>query len=419
MVTNVISALNSVGRIVGPSDTLLVTDTGLIVTDGATRAVATGTGAIVVNHGLVMAKAVAVGDGGITATTGQVITNYGTIQSTGVQAMRWASTTVANVTLLNYGEISTTGASRSAISLDAGGNSITNHGTITSTTGVAIDILVGTAGRGNTITNTGLVSTGGNGDVAIDLDNGVDRVVNAGQIVGLIKLRGGADIYDGRGGHVSGSVIGGTGSDVYKIDDARTVIVEGAGGGIDTVEVSENYALGANVERLVLLGMATIGVGNDRDNRIAGTGGNNALYGGLGADDLRGYGGDDELRGGDGEDVLTGGRGLDLMYGGAGDDRFVFNSPLDSLASAPDVVSKFRRDGDHIDLRMMDANPNVPGNQKFSFRGTAEFTAPGQVRIVDDGADVRIEINLDADKGSEMEIVVEDLPTLSGADFLL
>ena len=44
-----------------------------------------------------------------------------------------------------------------------------------------------------------------------------------------------------------------------------------------------------------------------------------------------------------------------------------------------DVITDFnRREGDHIDVRAIDANPIVPRNQDFTFIGTDEFSARGQ-----------------------------------------
>jgi Ca2+-binding RTX toxin-like protein len=185
------------------------------------------------------------------------------------------------------------------------------------------------------------------------------------------------------------------------------------------VEISVSYALGNALENLILRGAAEVGTGNDLNNVITGNTVDNTLTGQLGDDWLRGLGGEDTLRGGDGDDVLEGGQGTDSLYGGAGDDRFVFSNRHDSVSSGPDVIGRFRRGGDQIDLRALDGNTELAGSQNFTFRGTADFTAAGQVRIVDDGVDVRVEINLDGDGGSEMEIVVEDMATLSASDFLL
>jgi hypothetical protein len=221
MTLTTITGANAGANNILAGNTLLVTATGVVAADGPLRGIILGQGAKLVNHGTIFADAVAVGAGGTNqATTGQFITNHGTIQSVSASALRWANGVASNVNLLNFGEISTIGPARAAISMDAGGNTITNHGTITSSTGVAIDILVGQAGRGSTITNTGLIATGKAAGIAIDLDTGADTVVNAGRILGNVALRGGADIYDGRGGHVTGTVAGGTGNDVYRLDSA-------------------------------------------------------------------------------------------------------------------------------------------------------------------------------------------------------
>jgi Ca2+-binding RTX toxin-like protein len=418
MTLTVISTVRQTGQSVSANSTLYVLAAGAVVVNGTTVGVSCGNGALVSNLGVIMAQNAALTDGGL-LTSGQRILNAGTILATTAAAVRFQNATATDLTLVNTGEISTTGAGKAAISLLAGGNVITNHGTISSATGLGINILLGDAGRGNTITNTGIISTGNAAGTAIGMDNAVDRVINTGDILGDIRLGGGSDIYDGRSGHVTGTVMGGAGNDTYRLSDANTVLGELSGGGVDTVVISVDYALGGQLERLVMAGNAITGSGNDLANTLTGNGRDNLLFGGLGEDTLQGGGGDDILRAGDGEDVLTGGRGLDVMYGGAGDDRFVFSSSFDSLSSGPDVVGKFRRGGDHIDLRTLDGNADVDGSQNFTFRGTGAFTAAGQVRIVDDGADLRIEINLDSDKGSEMEIIVQDMTTLSFADFYL
>lgn len=417
MAFTVLNTVQQTGQGVAAGGTLYILAAGAVVVNNAAYGVFCGNSALVSNLGVIMAENYALTGGVLTA--GQRINNGGVIHATGAVAVRFLNETATNLTLLNTGEISTTGAARAAISLNAGGNVIANHGTITSATGVAIDIHYGSAGTGNTITNTGIISTGSATGAAIDLDNAADQIINAGDIIGGIKLRGGNDVYDGRGGHVTGTVLGGAGNDTYKLSDAATVLSELAGGGVDTVVVSVDYVLGAQIERLVLAGNAILGGGNDLANTLTGNGRDNLLFGGLGDDTLQGGAGDDILRGGDGEDVLTGGRGLDVMYGGSGDDRFVFGTQFDSLGSGPDVVGKFRRDGDHIDLRALDGNTGAVGSQNFTFIGAADFTAAGQVRIVDDGADVRVEINLDSDGGSEMEITVQEVTTLAAADFFL
>jgi len=127
-------------------------------------------------------------------------------------------------------------------------------------------------------------------------------------------------------------MFGGTGDDVYYVDNSLDRVREYAGEGYDTVYSSiGECSLPANVEKLVLQGTATYGYGNDSDNviigdskyehyQLEGGGGNDWLYGNSGVDSLYGGDGKDVLFGGDGTDWLYGGAGGGLLEGGAGND---------------------------------------------------------------------------------------------------
>jgi Ca2+-binding RTX toxin-like protein len=80
---------------------------------------------------------------------------------------------------------------------------------------------------------------------------------------------------------------------------------EEADAGTDTVQALIDYALGDNLENLLLLGSANLsGTGNGDDNDITGNGGENLLLGKGGKDDLFGEGGRDDLEGGNANDDL-------------------------------------------------------------------------------------------------------------------
>jgi Ca2+-binding RTX toxin-like protein len=106
-------------------------------------------------------------------------------------------------------------------------------------------------------------------------------------------------------------LFGGIGNDLYIVSTGGDNLVEGLNQGIDIVWSSAPYTLDANVENLLLRGVAAInGTGNPLNNQITG---NNA------SNNLSGVAGNDTLSGKGGSDILT---------GGLGSDRFDFDTPL-------------------------------------------------------------------------------------------
>lgn len=110
------------------------------------------------------------------------------------------------------------------------------------------------------------------------------------------------------------------------------------------------------------------GVGADR---LDGGEGNDRLLGGTGTDTLLGGEGNDLIRGEAGHDRITGGLGRDKMWGGQGRDVFDFNAVKESKVGAQrDVIHDFRSGQDRIDLRDIDANTRLKGNQQFAWAGS-------------------------------------------------
>ncbi|MBD2101703.1 CAP domain-containing protein [Leptolyngbya sp. FACHB-261] len=135
------------------------------------------------------------------------------------------------------------------------------------------------------------------------------------------------------GGLGNDQLLGGVGNDTYIIDSAGDIANEGLGAGIDTVRAFVNATLRPNLENLALVGSATVGNGNDLNNRLTGNALNNVLNGGAGNDLLTGGAGDDRLVGGAGNDLLTGTapsvlgvNERDVLIGGGGADRFVLGT---------------------------------------------------------------------------------------------
>ncbi len=154
---------------------------------------------------------------------------------------------------------------------------------------------------------------------------------NAGR--NLLNGGEGADTLDGGAG--VDSMAGGEGNDIYVVDHASDMITEAIGEGMDEVQASITWTLGANTERLVLTGSSVInGTGNALDNGIIGNARTNRLMGGDGADTLNGDGSTDTLDGGNGHDLLDGGTGADSMAGGAGNDIYVLDNAGDAVTEA-------------------------------------------------------------------------------------
>jgi VCBS repeat-containing protein len=195
------------------------------------------------------------------------------------------------------------------------------------------DTVVEVAGGGN---DTVLAST--STTLAANVENlilsGTDDLSGTGNALNNgIRGNAGANLLDG--GLGADTMEGGAGDDTYIVDNSSDVVTEAAGEGIDTVRASANYALGANVENLVLTGTANImGVGNAGANIMTGNSGANTLDGGLGADFLYGGAGNDTLIGGEGDDMLDGGLDADLMQGGAGNDTYVVDNSADTIVEA-------------------------------------------------------------------------------------
>jgi Ca2+-binding RTX toxin-like protein len=105
-----------------------------------------------------------------------------------------------------------------------------------------------------------------------------------------------------------------------------------------------------------------------------------------GADRLFGGAGADVLIAGGGDDRLDPGSGKDTLVGGAGSDLFVFASAAIADAGSQalaDRISDFSHaERDRIDLRGVDANSALTGDQAFTFIGTGAFTGhAGELRL--------------------------------------
>jgi Ca2+-binding RTX toxin-like protein len=358
------------------------------------------------------------------------IVNYGTI-SAGLNTIFFQGLEGNYIDVINAGRIVAYGNGNSAILTQADAY-IVNAGIIASAAGRGI-LADDPAGRID-VKNSGQIT----GSVVAIAGNALaDVVVNTGLIEGDVTLGGSRDVFTFLSGTVTGQIYGGAGDDLYTIGNVDAALVESPGEGFDGVYSWRDWTLGADFEALTLLGQARTGRGNELANLIEGNMADNLLQGRLGADQLIGSGGDDQmsggfgndslvggagddsLSGGAGNDLVEGGAGADLLSGGAGADRFLFAAVSDSRPDSPDTIADLTRGSDRINLSLIDTRPGTAPDDSFAFRGTQAFNGIGQVRIVDLGADVRVEINLTGNSVAEAAVLVRGVGTLTAADFLL
>jgi Ca2+-binding RTX toxin-like protein len=225
---------------------------------------------------------------------------------------------------------------------------------------------------------------------------------------------GGSDYIDGAGG--ADSLFGGEGNDTYVLNDTTgspgfesyDTVVENTSSGRDTVLVNSSasnlgsYSLTENVENGTITGNTSFDLrGNDLNNKLVGNAAANVLTG-LG-----------------GNDVLQGGGGADTLIGGAGQDRFVFTALTDSgiVKGSRDVIRNFTA-SDVIDIRQIDANSILAGNQAFVM-DTDGMSSAGEISFKISGAYLLVSLNTDADAAAEMQILLSNRTSVTAVDFLL
>ena len=259
-----------------------------------------------------------------------------------------------------------------------------------------VENLTGTAATGQTLTGNSLANT---------LTGGI-----------------GNDTLDGGAG--ADVLTGGLGNDTYVVDSILDTVTENANEGIDTVDATTHYRLGANLENLMLLGGADLqGYGNGLANALSGNAGNNLLDGGVGADTMAGGAGNDvyvvddagdtvfenagegtdavfatvdytltanvealvlqggadlqgfgnglvnALYGNAGNNQLDGGAGADAMTGGAGNDSYVVDNAADAV---------FENSGEGNDTVSASAHFRLSANvENLTLTGSADLQGYG------------------------------------------
>jgi trimeric autotransporter adhesin len=222
--------------------------------------------------------------------------NVENLTLTGTANINGVGNGLDNLIIGNSGDNSISGEAGNDVLLGGDGNDNIQGGD-------GNDILQGNSGDDNLQGNAGDdFLDGGIGSDNLQGGDGNDTLIGG---AGDDNLKGGAgdDLLDGTGGGLD-VLSGGTGNDLYLVDSTDATIIETLNQGIDTVQASVTYTIGANIENLTLTGTANInGTGNSLANVITGNSGDNLIDAGAGNDTLIGGGGNDTLIGGSGNDT--------------------------------------------------------------------------------------------------------------------
>ncbi|WMT92859.1 M10 family metallopeptidase C-terminal domain-containing protein [Pelagibacterium sp. H642] len=230
------------------------------------------------------------------------------------------------------------------------------------------------------------------------------NVISGGNGNDVIYGRGGSDTLVGGDGN--DNLVGGVGAD--KLDggagtDIANYGAAGAGVLADLLSPSLNKGEAAgdtyvSIERLY---------GSRYNDNLRGDNLANVISGGNGNDVIYGRGGNDTVSGGAGADVLSGSSGFDI---------FVYKSVGDSSTSARDTIRDFVSGTDDIDLRGIDANTKVEGDQAFSFIGSRGFSGRSGELNFRSGV---VSGDINGDGVADFQINIANVSMLIESDFYL
>lgn len=215
------------------------------------------------------------------------------------------------------------------------------------------------------------------------------------------------------GGSGADKMYGSDAADTYVVGTSKDVIIEVFSPEFDnevnpkdTVRSHIDYTLGSRLEDLILLGgKETSATGNSSANTIIGNSAGNIIKGEAG------------------RDVLIGGKGSDDLWGGSSGDHFSYRNVNESPSgsAARDTIFDFSGvGGDKINLKEIDANSKLAGNQSFTFIGTVKFQGnAGELRFDKKSSDTYIYADVNGDKVADFSVHLDDAVSMQKGYFVL
>lgn len=174
---------------------------------------------------------------------------------------------------------------------------VAGQGTDTVQASVDFDLSILSRDHIENLVLTGTVAINGTG-------NGLANQITGNSAANTLDGDAGADTMDG-----------GLGDDTYVVDDVGDRVTESLrNGGVDTVQSTVSYTLGANLENLELTSVGLTGTGNTLANALTGGAGSQTLDGGTNADTMTGGAGDDTYHVDNAGDMV-----VELVTGGTAD----------------------------------------------------------------------------------------------------
>lgn len=245
----------------------------------------------------------------------------------------------------------------------------------------------------------------------------IDGLAGADRITAL----GGKDVITGGSGN--DVIASGGGDDLirFKGTSAGYDSIDG-GSGVDRIEAgSKGTVIGlssvSGVEVITANGFASVSIsGSSAANTLDFS---DVVLTGITA--IKGGGGDDWIYGSQQKDVIVGGSGADTLYGNGGSDVFDFNALSESAPTAPDHIMDFAIGADKLDLKTIDANTLLTGNQAFMFIGEAAFSnKAGELRVdTSNPSQTLIVGDVNGDGLADFGIVLNGTLQLHASDLLL